>query len=169
MELDRLVNLEEGDKWKPDDDLDLNEELCEKYRGELYGALCSVTQGEPKNIVRGIVDAHSVQDGFRALVALNHRYDQRTTATLLQASLDVVGPPSLKGVQEVLVGVPKWEAKVASLLNRHREKLSDQIKLAVFINMLPREYQDVGMQMSCGRKLTYTELRDHIRPIRKRG
>ena len=112
--------------------------------------------------MKGIVDAHSVQDGFRALVALNHRYDQRTTATLLQASLDVVGPPILKGVQEVLVGVPKWEAKMASLLNRHGEKLSDQMKLAVFINMLPKEYQDVGMQMSCGRKLTYTELRDHI-------
>ena len=83
--------------------------------------MCSVTQGEPKNIVRGIVDAHSDQDGFRALVALNHRYDQRTTATLLQASLDVVGPPASKGVQDVLVGVPKWEAKMASLSKRHKE------------------------------------------------
>ena len=94
-----------------------------------------------------IVDAYSVQDGFRALVALNHRYDQRTIASLLQASLDVVGPPTSKGVQEVLVGVPKWETLMASFANRHREKLSDQMKLAVFINMLPRDYQDVGMQI----------------------
>jgi len=121
-----------------------------------------VTQGEPKNIVRSTVDAHSEQDGFRAILALNHRYDQRTTATLLQASLDVVGPPALKSVQEVLVGVPRWEGKIASLFNRHREELSDQMKLAIFINMMPREYQDVGMQMSIGRKLKYEELRDHF-------
>ena len=161
-ELGRLVKLEGLDKWKPEEDGDLDKELYDKYTGELYGVLCSVTQGEPKNIVRGIVDAYSMQDGFRALAALNHRYDQRTTATLLQASLEVVGPPSLKGVQEVLVGVPRWEAKVASLFNRHNEKISDQMKLAIFINMLPKEYQDVGMQMSCGQKLNYTELRDHI-------
>ena len=108
------------------------------------------------------MDAHSDQDGFRAILALNHRYDQRTTATLLQASLDVVGPPVLKSVNDVLSGVPKWEGKIACLLNRHREDLSDQMKLAISINMMPREYQDVGMQMSIGRKLKYEELRDHI-------
>jgi hypothetical protein len=51
---------------------------------------------------------------------------------------------------------------IASLYNRHREELSDQMKLAILINMMPREYQDVGMQMSIGRKLKYEELRDHI-------
>ena len=28
--------------------------------------------------------------------------------------------------------------------------------------MLPREYINVGMQMSCGRNFSYGELRDHI-------
>ena len=32
-ELDRLVKLDEGDKWKPDDDLRLTRELYEKYKG----------------------------------------------------------------------------------------------------------------------------------------
>ena len=81
------------------------------------------------------MDSYSEQDGFRAILALNHRYDQRTTATLLQASLDVVGPPALKSVNDVLSGVPKWEGKIAQLFNRHREELSDQMKLAIFINM----------------------------------
>ena len=36
------------------------------------------------------------------------------------------------------------------------------MKLAILINMMPREYQDVGMQMGIGRKLTYEDLRDHI-------
>ena len=72
---------------------------------------------------------------------------------MLQASFDVVGPPALKGVQDVLG---------ASSFNRHKEELNDQMKLAIFINMMPKEYQDVGMQMGSGRKLSYEELRDHI-------
>ena len=146
-ELERLMKTIEQDKWKPEEDRFLNRDLYSKYKSELYGILCSTTQREPKNIVRSIVDAHSDQDGFRALLALNHRYDQRTTATLLQASLDVVGPPALKSVNDVLSGVPKWEGEIASLFNRHREELSDQMKLAIFINMMPEEYQDVGMQI----------------------
>ncbi len=161
-ELERLLKTTEQDKWKPEEDIFLKRDLYSKYKSELYGVLCSTTQGDPKNIVRSIVDAHSDQDGFRAILALNHRYDQRTTATLLQASLDVVGPPALKSVNDVLSGVPKWEGKIASLFNRHREELSDQMRLAIFINMMPKEYQDVGMQMSVGRKLKYEELRDHI-------
>jgi hypothetical protein len=48
-----------------------------------------------------------------------------------------VGPPALKSVNDVLSGVPKWEGKIASLFNRHREELSDQMKLAIFIYRLP--------------------------------
>ena len=36
------------------------------------------------------------------------------------------------------------------------------MKLAIFINMRPKGYEDVGMQMPCGRKLSYEQLRDHI-------
>ena len=51
-------------------------------------------------------------------------------------------------MQDVLVGAPKWEGKIVSLYHRHREELSDQLKLPIFMNMMPKEYQDVGMQMS---------------------
>jgi hypothetical protein len=36
------------------------------------------------------------------------------------------------------------------------------MKLGIFINMMPKEYQDEGMKMCVGRKLKYEELRDHI-------
>ncbi len=36
------------------------------------------------------------------------------------------------------------------------------MKLAILIDMMLGEYQDVGMQMSCGRKLSYEGLTDHI-------
>ena len=112
--------MPEQDKWRPEEERFLRRDVYDRYKSELYGILCSTTQGEPKNIAMNIVDSFSDQDGFRALLALNHRYDQRTTATLMQASLDVVGPPAFKNVQEILVGVPKWEGKIASLFNRHR-------------------------------------------------
>ena len=43
-ERDRLVKLDDGDKWKPEEDLGLDAELYEKYKGELYVVLCSVTR-----------------------------------------------------------------------------------------------------------------------------
>ena len=69
-ELERLLKITEQDKWKPEEDRFLRRDLYDKYKIELYGILCSVTQGEPKNIVRSIVDAHSEQDGFRAILAV---------------------------------------------------------------------------------------------------
>ena len=50
-------------------------------------------------------------------------------------------------------GVHMWETKVASSMDRHREELHEQMKLAIFINMF---------QMSCGSKFEYCELRDCI-------
>ena len=100
----------------------------EKYEGELYRMSRSATRGEPKNLVRGIADAHSDQDGFGDIVASNHKHYQRTTTTLLQAFLGGVSPPNLEGFQDTLVGFHRWGAKIASLLNRHREKINDHMK-----------------------------------------
>ena len=65
-ELERLLKTTEQDKWKPEEDRFLKRDLYNKYKSELYGVLCSTTQGEPTNIVRSIVDSYSEQDGFRA-------------------------------------------------------------------------------------------------------
>ena len=48
------------DKWDPKLDQDIDQGLYEKYSRELYGILCELTTGEPKNSVRGIVEG-----GFR--------------------------------------------------------------------------------------------------------
>ena len=49
--------------------------------------LCSITGGEAKSIVRGIMDSGFRQDGFKALVTFNRRFDSKSAATLLQAFL----------------------------------------------------------------------------------
>ena len=116
--------------------------LYEKYSGELYGILCQLTSGEPKQIVRGCFDKGYQQDGFKALVDLNKRYDATTAASLLLAYLEVVNPPAFS------VGIHRWEARVGVLANRHQQVLYDNVKLALFIGMLPKEYQDLAWQQS---------------------
>ena len=83
-------NKSGDDKWDPKDDGDIDQELYQKYAGELYCVLCTLTTGEPKNLVRGIGEGGFGQDGYEALVILNKRYDTRNGATLLHAFLEIV-------------------------------------------------------------------------------
>ena len=100
--LERLGRYEDKDKWEPEQEGQAFQEIHEKYKGELYGLLCSITQGEAKVLVRGVYDTGKGNDGFRAFMLLNHRYDQRNNAILLQAFLEVVGSPSLKGIRKIV-------------------------------------------------------------------
>ena len=146
-ELDRLVKTETvlGDKWDPELDGDIDPELWKKYSGELYGVLVSITGGEVKSLVRGIVDLGFKQDGFKTLVTLNERFDSRNSATLLQAFLEVVNPPIIKRIGDIVAMVHRWESRVAALKRRYQEDINDQIRLAILMGMLPQEYQDMIM------------------------
>ena len=149
-EVDRLVKTENilGDKWDYELDKDFTRELWDTYSGELYGVLVSITGGEAKSLVRGVVDLGFKQDGFKALVMLNERFGSRNSATLLQAFLEVVNPPQIKKIQDIVAMVHKWESRVAALKRRYQEDINDQIRLAILMGMLPQEYQDMIMQTS---------------------
>ena len=106
-ELDRLVKTENvlGDKCDYELDGDVKPDLWEKYSGELHGVLVSITGGEAQSLVRGIEDLGFEQDGFKALVTLNGRFDSRNSATLLQAFLEVVNPHQIKKIQDIVAMV----------------------------------------------------------------
>ena len=152
------------EQWDPNVHGGLDIPTYEKYRGELYGVLVQLTGGEAKNIVRGIVEAGSGKDGFKALLLLNRRYDCRTQASLLQAFLEVVNPPQLKGLADIVPGIGRWEARVVSLKNRHDEILGANLKSAILVGMLPKDYQDMILQNSAmlKKEVTYEVLRDHV-------
>ena len=95
------------EKWDPQEDKDLNNEIYEKYSHALYGILCSLTGGEAKTVLKGIVDAGSGQDGFKGMLVMNRRFDTRTSASLLQGYLDVVSPPGIKGTGDLVSGIHK--------------------------------------------------------------
>ena len=75
--------------------------------------------------MRGIVDMGFKQDGFKAVVILNGRFGSREAATLLQAFLEVVDPPPIRKVGDIVPGVHKWEARVAALKRRYTEHLNE--------------------------------------------
>ena len=105
-------------------------EVYNKYTGELFGVLVVLTEGEPKSILRGITESGFSADGFRGLYALGRRYDRRTQASLLQAYLEVVNPPAIKGMGDLQGGLLRWENKCAALKARYSEELGSKIKMA---------------------------------------
>ena len=115
--------------------------------------------------MKGIVDREYGQDGFKALVDLNHRYDQCTSASLLGSFLEVVSPPPVRGLGDVIPSIHRWEAKVAALKSRYGEEVAGNLKHAIFIGMMPKELQDVLWQnasMVREAKSTYESSRDYI-------
>ena len=140
-----------------------------KYKGELYALIVALTTGEAKCVVRGISEKGWDADGYLALCMLQSRYDANTAASLLQCVREVVNPPALKNHQGIVKGVTEWEVRVDGLKMKHNEDLSAPIKIAVFVGMLPKEYQDMCFQQSTGvsadSEVKYTELRDKIMNI----
>jgi len=140
--------------------------LYEKYKSELYGVVVSLTVGEAKSVVRGISESGSNNDGFKALVVLQCRYDKKTKANLLRTFLDVTNPPGIKGVNTIIKSIHAWESKVSVLKSRYDHTLDKDLKIAILVGMMPQEYQDLCMQASLNHAnsedMKYEAMRDHI-------
>ena len=91
------------EQWKAENVVDVN--IHKKYCGELYGVLVSLTSGEAKGILKGMLDSGE-SDGFKALAILHKRFDAITTGSLLQAYLEVVAPAGIRNSQDVMSGDP---------------------------------------------------------------
>ena len=96
-----------------------------------------LTAGEAKTIVKGVLDKGFNQDGFKAFIELNHLCDSRSEASVLRTFLEVISPPPFKGISDIVGGIHKWEGKMAALKTQTGEEVSEKIKHAIFIGMLP--------------------------------
>ena len=65
------------------DEVAASEENHSWYKGELYSLIVSLTSGEAKCVVRGILEKGWGSDGFLALAALQARFDANTASSLL--------------------------------------------------------------------------------------
>ena len=98
----RGASLDE--KWDPASDTQLDQLVYERYKGELYGLLCGLTEGDAKSVVRTVVDKGYSQDGFKAFVELGRRFEPQTAANLLQTFTEAVCPPQVKTSAEISQG-----------------------------------------------------------------
>ena len=80
-----------------------------EYSKDLFGILVSMLEGEPKNMVEGMVDKNpNHYCGFRALLMLNKRYGYKTVGSLLRMIMEVMAPGVLKP-NDVVGGIVRWE------------------------------------------------------------
>ena len=73
-------------------------------------------QAKPKGLCGGLSEVGET-DGFKALLIFDKRFDIRTSATLLQAYMEVINIPLLKNIHDVVSGIHNWEARMTALEN----------------------------------------------------
>lgn len=138
------------------------EDDYEKYSAEMFSVLCQLTKGEANVTVRTATD----QCGFVAWHLLYTRHNPRTPARFLMALQEAVRPPQVKDVRVLGKAVEEWEVKCAALTQDHREGLTEKVRVAVLINMIPRDLQDMVYQgCTAGKELNYKEIRDKIMAV----
>eukprot|EP00973_Karenia_brevis_P021367 2936729-Karenia_brevis.AAC.1 len=99
--------------------------------------------------MRGLQDTEYPSDGFKAIVCLSQRYDVRTSSSMLSSFLEVVSPKVVND-KDLIPAIYLWERKVADLRSRFGEKIKGSLELTVFLNMLPKDYQEEILKMGSG-------------------
>ena len=92
-----------------------------------------MTVGEAKDIVKG----SEGENGFVAWKRLLDRYDAKSQARFLRDLLGVIQPGKARNFREVHSRVEGLETKLRNLSVTHGETLTDRIKLAILVGMLP--------------------------------
>eukprot|EP00973_Karenia_brevis_P068612 9541515-Karenia_brevis.AAC.1 len=81
---------------------------------------------------------------------------------MLSSFLEVV---SLKVVKDkdLIPAIHLWERRVADLRSRYGEDIKRNLKLTVFMSMLPKDYQEEILKMGNGdKKLEYENVKNYV-------
>ncbi len=129
-DLKSMLAQNHDDKWDPTADPGISFKSYDKFAAELYGVIVSLTGGEAKSIVRGILE-NGTQDGYKALSVLNHRYNARTSSGLLRAFVEVVNPPEIKSGLGISKAITERESKLIMFKSHYGEEFNSNIKSAI--------------------------------------
>lgn len=143
-----------------EDELDEETELpqeMEPRSGELYDILCQHCKGEALGVVRATKDMR----GFEAWQKLHRKYNPRTMARGVRLLAEAVGPNKVKELRDVETAVHKWEEKLKVLESQFGEEIGENMRIAIFTNMLPAAVQD-HIYTTIVKGTKYDELRDKI-------
>ena len=68
---------------------------------------------------------------------LSKRYSPTTPMRSMQLMMAAINPGKAKGLEEVAIHIDRWEAKVLALSRDFNELLSEKMRAAILISMLP--------------------------------
>ena len=61
-------------------------------------------------------------DGLKGLMLLRGLYDVKTGATLLKSYTEVVSPPGIRSVHDVVSKINNWEVKLGNFKEAYQEE-----------------------------------------------
>ena len=148
---------------------DVNPDVARRNGDELFRVLAGLTSGEANTIVKGVATQKGMsgrQNGLRALKLLEHRFNPKTPARRYRALMEVISPGEIKAVADVTRKVEEWEVKMCKVESEYGERISDSIRVAVLISMIPKELQDIALQMGkLGEDIAYQEVKEKIMAV----
>eukprot|EP00973_Karenia_brevis_P067437 9379613-Karenia_brevis.AAC.1 len=65
---------------------------------------------------------------------------------MLSNFLEVVSPKPVREL-DLIQGIHQWERRVADLKSRYDETIGGNLKLAVFMSLLPKDYREEVLKM----------------------
>ena len=138
-----------------DDEVDLSTEQT-KVSTALFNILGTVVKGEALQILY-----NSNFSGAEAWRKLSKRYSPTTPMRGMQLIMAVVNPGKAKKTEEIAAHIDKWETKVLALQRDFKEDLSEKMRSAILVSMLPPNLQEVIIQQA-DKMTNYKNTKDKI-------
>ena len=127
---------------------------------ELFDTLVNLTSGEALTVVRGSPD----MNGFMAWRLLVERFNPNTPAKALAMMMEVMNPKKPTDPNNIPQAIDEWDLKVLSLEKGFQERLSDRMKIALMLAMIPGDLQDMMYQQAENMK-SYPDARARLKGI----
>ena len=121
----------------------------------MYNRLIACTSGLAFQIVESVSD----YNGLEAWRLLAKQFDPKTDARLTNLVMSIIGH-KIKG-KNVQAGLITWEGWLLQLQRDHHEDLSEKLKRAFLMNVLPTALQGRVME-HLDRLKTYKEVREKV-------
>ena len=140
----------------------VDEGEVEQLSASLYTVMGNLMH--PGSEALDIVKNTPGRNGAEAWRKLSKRYAPTTPLRGMYLMMQVVGPKRAGSPQEVASSVEKWETHVLTLERDFKERLSDPLKTAILLSIVPKDLQDTLVQHTV-KFDNYQEARDRVMTV----
>jgi len=137
-----LIETAEKEEKEIDDALSVSE-AERSLSAAIFNILGTLVKGEPLQMLHT-----SGFSGLEAWRKLSKRYSPTTPMRGMQLMMAAINPGKAKRLEEVATHIDRWEAKVLALSRDFNEKLSEKMRAAILISMLPPDLQHALIQQA---------------------